>query len=258
MTSKPLLIFDFDGVIVDGMYEYWSSARKACLALLKSRSDSNILPKEIPSNFRELRPWINQGWEMVLLAAEMTRTESPLNHYIPSIYASEYHLRCQEALQIWKWTDKKLQNALDNIRTAELTHNHKQWIQLHKPFLHIFPLLNSIHTKGIEWAVLTTKGESFTYEILNSLGLQANLVYGHESGSKIKILKQLKANRSIQGFIEDRRATLELVRSTPETSDIPCYLASWGYLKPNDIDNLPKEIHLLKPENLMAPLARAI
>ncbi|MEB3166827.1 MAG: HAD family hydrolase, partial [Cyanobacteriota bacterium] len=33
MESGPLLVFDFDGVLVDGMAEYWWSARRAALSL---------------------------------------------------------------------------------------------------------------------------------------------------------------------------------------------------------------------------------
>ncbi|MFN7819100.1 MAG: HAD family hydrolase, partial [Cyanobacteriota bacterium] len=33
MSVSPLLVFDFDGVLVDGMAEYWWSARRAALRL---------------------------------------------------------------------------------------------------------------------------------------------------------------------------------------------------------------------------------
>ena len=51
------------------------------------------------------------------------------------------------------------------------------------------------------------------------------------------------------------RATLEAVLNTPGLQELPCYLASWGYLKPNDTKDLPSKINLLTPENLMSPLA---
>ena len=75
---QPILIFDFDGVIVDGLVEYWDSARKACLQILGGKKVENTLPIEVPEAFRQLRPWVKDGWEMVLLAAELLRAESPL------------------------------------------------------------------------------------------------------------------------------------------------------------------------------------
>ena len=59
----------------------------------------------------------------------------------------------------------------------------------------------------------------------------------------------------IKGFIEDRRSTLETVLNTPSISWIPCYLATWGYLKANDSQKLPAGIQLLKPEDFMYPVA---
>ncbi|MEA5411583.1 HAD family hydrolase, partial [Synechococcus sp. BA-120 BA3] len=38
MPERPLLVFDFDGVLVDGMVEYWWSARRAALALLPAEA----------------------------------------------------------------------------------------------------------------------------------------------------------------------------------------------------------------------------
>ena len=39
------------------------------------------------------------------------------------------------------------------------------------------------------------------------------------------------------------------------TRNIPCFLADWGYLKDSDRKKLPKEIRLIKLENLETILA---
>ena len=63
MTERPLVVFDFDGVIVDGMAEYWWSAATACRQLLP---EDGVPPSdEVPDRFRRLRPWVHHGWEMV-------------------------------------------------------------------------------------------------------------------------------------------------------------------------------------------------
>ena len=116
--------------------------------------------------------------------------------------------------------------------------------------------MHSLNKEGMNWGVLTTKGYEFTLNLLKEFNLQPTLIYGHESGSKINVLKQLIAkNQIIFGFIEDRRATLENVLSNPELASIRCYLASWGYLKPKDKESLPKSIQLLSKEILATPLA---
>ena len=67
MKNNPLLILDFDGVIIDGMNEYWISSKKAFLKLPKNNSYKIPLSNNAPAGFQYLRPWVNQGWEMVVL-----------------------------------------------------------------------------------------------------------------------------------------------------------------------------------------------
>ena len=76
------------------------------------------------------------------------------------------------------------------------------------------------------------------------------MVFGHESGTKIKILEKLTQNYEILGFIEDRKKTLIDIKQNSQTSHIPCYLADWGYIKESDRYNLINGIELLKLNNL--------
>jgi len=89
---------------------------------------------------------------------------------------------------------------------------------------------------------------------LDCFDLQPKLVFGHESGSKVDVLNQLLQKRIIRGFIEDRRTTLEKVLEDQTLRSIPCYLASWGYLKPQDRKNLPSGIKLINLETLRQPI----
>ena len=73
MRENSLLVFDFDGVIVDGMAEYWWSAWHAARSL--DAEPQGLSPDHVPQSFRRLRPWIHHGWEMVLLAAELRGLE---------------------------------------------------------------------------------------------------------------------------------------------------------------------------------------
>ncbi len=255
MASNQLLIFDFDGVIVDGMNEYWWSARKACIQILNGQSNSPSLPNNVPKAFVQLRPWVHHGWEMVLLAAELLRPKGPLLQNGPKFFSEKYHLRCNEALKAWGWHPNELQEALENVRKWSIANDQQTWLARHQPFSFVIKRLNQLNNEGIEWAVLTTKGTSFTATLLDNLNLKPNLLLGHESGSKVEVLVQLAKNRGIHAFIEDRRTTLEAVLNTPELASIPCYLASWGYLKPEDKLSLQKGLHILEPQTLAAPLA---
>ncbi len=256
MSQRKLLIFDFDGVIVDGMPEYWWSARQSVIQLLDKPLAAKELPKKIPTAFQTLRPWVHKGWEMVLIAAELLRPDSTLYQKGALAFARNYSSNCKEALEKWGWNAEQLQVTLDQVRSNALQDHRNSWLKLHHPFPAVLERLKRLHEEEIDFSVLTTKGASFTAEILHSLHLKPNNLYGHESGSKSKVLLEISKSQTIHGFIEDRRATLEMVLSYPELKSIPCYLASWGYLKPNDSKNLPHQIRLIEPKDITAPLAR--
>ena len=257
MIKKPILVLDFDGVIVDGIKEYWSSSRQTCLNIFSSQEKERILlPNEIPTTFKAMRPWVHHGWEMVILAAECSNKTSQLNLKGLQNFSSNYQIECSLALEKWGWTPFQLQEALNQTRREAISNNFNQWLNFHQPFSLVTQRLKTLEKEGIEFAVLTTKSIEFTKKLLDCFDLQPKLVFGHESGSKVDVLKQLLQTRIIQGFIEDRRTTLEKVLEDPKLKSIPCYLASWGYLKPQDKNNLPSGIKLLNSDTLREPISK--
>ena len=256
MIEKPLLVLDFDGVIVDGIKEYWASSRQTCLNIFSSQEKERILlPNEIPTTFKAMRPWVHHGWEMVILAAECSDKTSQLNLKGIENYSENYSEECSGALVRWGWTPSQLQKALNRTRREAISNNFNEWLNYHQPFSSVVQRLQVLESEGFEFAVLTTKSIEFTKKLLSSFNLQPKLIFGHESGSKIDVLNQLLHKRIIQGFIEDRRSTLEKVLEDPKARSVPCYLASWGYLKPQDRKNLPSDIKLINLEILREPIS---
>ncbi len=246
MTARPLLVFDFDGVIVDGMSEYWWSASMAAQRL--HGDPDGLDPLEVPEGFRRLRPWVHNGWEMVLLAAEMPRLDFER-------WTTDYSAEQAGALQRRGWSATRLQEALDQTRQQAVGTDRDAWLGLHQPFPGLVDRLQALPDEGVDWAVLTTKTAAFTAELLESLGLQPWCLDGREAGPKPEVLLRLQRERVLAGFVEDRRATLETVRDTEGLQGLPCWLASWGYLKPSDREGLPPGIQLIDPDQLAAPLA---
>ena len=109
--------------------------------------------------------------------------------------------------------------------------------------------------RKIKTGIITTKGKIFAERILKQLNIFPELIFGYESGTKIKIAEKLTQNYEILGFIEDRKKTLIDIKQNLETSHIPCFLADWGYLKETDRYNSSNEIKLLKLENLQELVA---
>ena len=251
MLTPRLLVFDFDGVIVDGMNEYWWSARHACLRL----NPTVDLSESIPPQFRQLRPWIHHGWEMVLIAALISEQRGPLEQLGVQAFVHDYAAHCTAALERFRWNPVLLQQTLEAVRADAVRGDRDAWLALHQPYPGVPERLTAFSEENIAWAVLTTKASDFTSELLASMGLKPERLDGHESGSKPEVLRRLACDWKLDGFVEDRRPTLETVRTTAGLETVPCWLVSWGYLRPTDVVDLPSGIRLLRPEQFSAPLA---
>ncbi len=248
MAAAPLLVCDFDGVLIDGMPEYWWSARRAALAL----DPSLVLPEEAPHGFVQLRPLMHKGWEMVLMAAELARPSLAF----PALLA-DYGTALGAVRERWGWTEERLQQALEQVRADAIAADRQGWLGRHRFYPGVLERLRRLAEEGASWAVLTTKGGAFAREILLAAALEPWAVYGHEHGSKPQVLAQLLREQPRPlWFLEDRRPTLEQVRRQGELEAVRCFLVSWGYLAPADRLDLPAGIHWLEPEAFQAPLAQ--
>lgn len=261
MPLPPLLVFDFDGVLVDGMPEYWWSARRAALRLEQEagRGETPLdLPEEAPEAFARLRPLIHKGWEMVLMAAELGRADTDVEAIL-----SDYPQALATAEGRWGWCPAAVQEVLEAVRRDALASDRAAWLARHRFYPGVSERLRRLEREGAPWAVLTTKGGAFTAELLSAADLHPAALYGHEAGAKPEVLRRLldhppgaEADPRPLWFVEDRRPTLELVRQTPGLEAVRCLLASWGYLAPGDGDGLAERgISWLTPETFQAPLA---
>ena len=93
MSSQKIFLFDFDGVIVDGMQEYWHSSLLACERYLNSPNITidQKLYQGVPNSFKEIRPWVKYGWEMILIVHEIIKKENPLKSDNKDDFINNYH-----------------------------------------------------------------------------------------------------------------------------------------------------------------------
>ena len=250
LTCGPLIVFDFDGVLVDGMEEYWWAARTAAQRLAPRLSLLQDLPEAIPEGFRQLRPLIHKGWEMVLAAAELARPDLRLEACL-----SAYDETVTGALERWGWRPEQLQDALERVRAEAISADSERWLARHRFYPGVPERLRQLQQEGADWSVLTTKGGAFAAAILRAAGLEPQGLDGHEQGSKPEVLQRLCAQGRPVWFVEDRRPTLETVVTTPGLEAVRCFLVSWGYLGPGDRDDLPASIRLLGQDQFAGPLA---
>ncbi len=233
------------------MPEYWWAARAAALQLAGEDGHSLGLPERPPPGFARLRPHIHQGWEMVLMAAELGRAD-----FDPTACAAAYDTACGAAQERWGWRPERLQRALETVRHDAIASDRAAWLARHRPYPGVVERLARLPAEGAEWQVLTTKGAAFAAELLAGAGLAPAALYGHEHGSKPDVLLGLRKRNRPLWFVEDRRPTLERVRATPGLEAVRCYLVAWGYLAPGDGEGLAETgLRWLEPERFAAPLA---
>ena len=252
MYSSKLFLFDFDGVIVDGMNEYWHSSLLACEKYLNSPDifiDHNLY-KQVSNTFIEMRPWVKYGWEMLIIVHEIIKRENSLDNNNKINFQNKYHQNCEEILLNNSWVSEDLQKYLDKSRKNQIDHDFDSWVNLHKLFYEVIEFIERIKKDEIKSGIITTKGKVFAEKILEKLNIFPELVFGYESGTKVEIASKLSDEYEIMGFIEDRKKTLVDIKQNNYTKHIPCYLADWGYLKKTDRNNLPYEIQLLKLKDL--------
>ena len=257
MNSQKLFLFDFDGVIVDGMKEYWHSSLLTFEKFLNSSDiliDKNLY-NQVSKTFIEMRPWVKYGWEMLIIVHEIIKKESPLNLKNKSDFLNKYHQNCQKILLDNSWITEDLQKSLDDARRYQIDKDFDNWIKLHSPFYEVLNIIEKIKKEKIKTGIITTKGKVFATKILEKLNVFPELIFGYESGTKVEIASRLSKDYEIIGFVEDRKKTLIDIKQNDLTKNIPCYLADWGYLKNIDRTHLPYEIKLLKLKNLEELLA---
>ena len=257
MDGQKLFLFDFDGVIVDGMNEYWHSSLLACEKFLNSR-DIQItqdLYNKVSNTFKEIRPWVKYGWEMIIIVHEIIKIENPLDKNNKKNFINKYHLNCQKILDDNSWLAEDLQKFLDESRKYQIDKDFEMWVNLHKPFHEVIAFMEKLKQQKIKTGIITTKGKIFATKILDKLNIFPEFIFGYESGTKTEIARELDKKYEILGFIEDRIKTLIDIKQNPETKSIPCFLADWGYLKESDRSSLIKDIRLLKLKNLEDLLA---
>ncbi len=257
MSAQKVFLFDFDGVIVDGMNEYWHSSLLACEKYLNSPhiTVDQKFYKKVPNTFKEIRPWVKYGWEMVLIVHEIIKKRDSLNNLNKDEFIINYNQNCQKILKDNYWIAEDLQKVLDLSRKEQIDKDFETWVNLHNPFFQVIDFIEELKKKGVSTGIITTKGKIFAEKILKQLNIYPELIFGYESGTKIKIAEDLTQVYEILGFIEDRKKTLIDIKRNLETSHIPCFLAEWGYLKFSDRHNLDYGIKLIKLDNLENLLA---
>jgi phosphoglycolate phosphatase-like HAD superfamily hydrolase len=243
MTDNPtILALDFDGVICDGLREYFQTAWKAYAQIWQDTASREALAPQ----FYRLRPVVETGWEMpVLIKALVLGIEEAeiLQNWaaIALQITTRDHI---EAMQI--------STMVDDIRDRWIASDLESWLAEHRFYPGVLQRLTQVLDSPIQTVIISTKEGRFIQQLLRQRGIQLadEQIYGKEvKRPKAQILRELtERNGSISiWFIEDRLKTLQGIEHQPGLENVTLFLADWGYNTDRDRQSIRENdrIHLL-------------
>ncbi len=208
---------DFDGVICDGLMEYFATAWRTYQGVWGHRA----LPPDLDQQFYRLRPVIETGWEMPVLihALCLGMPEGQL--------FSQWRTVAQDLITQQGITALELGTILDQLRDEWITEDLASWLALHR----FYPgVVARLQQPEVAVVIITTKEGRFVQALLEQGGLDFDpaQIFGKErKQSKPEILRTLHQDYAQIWFVEDRLLTLQAVRD--RTLPTKLYLADWGY-----------------------------
>jgi phosphoglycolate phosphatase-like HAD superfamily hydrolase len=231
--APTILALDFDGVICDGLIEYFEVAWRTYCKVWLPQQDTP--PNDLASNFYRLRPVIETGWEMPVLVKALVEG-------IPEEkILQEWAKIAQQILLTDNLKAADISSKLDKIRDEWIGTDLNGWLSLHKFYTGVVEKLKATATSTVHVYIITTKEGRFAQQLLKQGGLDIprEVIFGKEvKRPKYEILRELiqATNTSPDRlwFVEDRLKTLQLVQQQPDLEEVKLFLADWGYNTPTE------------------------
>jgi phosphoglycolate phosphatase-like HAD superfamily hydrolase len=234
--APDILALDFDGVLCDGMREYFETSRRTHARVWP---DDPVPGEDLLPDFRRLRPVILSGWEMPLLlrAIAAGRWDADM---LGSWEAVRDDIARSGSVVQGDGLVELLKRTLDQVRTDWIAASARSWLDLHAPYCPL-DVLRRLVAQAAQPVLVTTKEGAFARRILEDWDVRIADIQGKEAGShKCDNLRTLIAARAGAGstrprlwFIEDRLETLRHVTTHPDLEDVELFLAAWGYNTPD-------------------------
>ncbi|WP_341527681.1 HAD family hydrolase [Nostoc sp. UHCC 0302] len=227
-SSPTILALDFDGVICDGLIEYFEVAWHTYCQIWTPANDTP--PDDLALRFYRLRPVIETGWEMPVLIKALV-DGIPDEKILQEWLSIAPQILLEDKLQA-----KEIGVKLDNQRDEWIATDLDSWLSLHRFYPGVVEKIKVTIASAVELFIITTKEGRFVQQLLQKEGvnLPPAVIFGKEvKRPKYEILRELKqqaAEKKVSvWFVEDRLKTLHLVQQQPDLEDVKLFLADWGY-----------------------------
>jgi len=226
-----MLIFDFDGVLINSLDEVTLTAYNTTTGkLVTSLAD---LPAALIDLFQHNRYHVQSIGDAILLMGwglnnYRNRSEKILD---PHEYDT---LISDAAVSIADRT-----NRIYETRRQFIAKDLECWLALHQPYQPLWDQL--VRREKYEFVILTNKNRDATLRLCRHFGLGINAVdvySGDQGTSKVENMRRLQKRFGGQlfGFIDDSVKNLRELENSLNLGDqrIRLLLASWGYTGPLD------------------------
>jgi len=233
LKGNKLLIFDFDGVIINSLDEITVTAHNVvtgCLDTTLSALSPNVIRL-----FQRNRFHVQGIGDVVTLMKWCKDNDSGDPDYILSTDAYEV-LRTSAEIPLTERT-----RQFFTTRQAFFDKDRESWLTLNAPFPKIWNELKKIPAEQI--VILTTKNREAVLRLCKFFGheLLDNNIYSGDDGvlktdNLNAIHKRFKARQYV--FIDDSLSNLKELDTHFNTHDcefIRLILAAWGYIGPDDV-----------------------
>jgi phosphoglycolate phosphatase-like HAD superfamily hydrolase len=165
MLAPAILALDFDGVLCDGLVEYFQTAWQAYCQLFNSRSRGPA--PGLAERFYPLRPVIETGWEMPLLLHALQQGAADaavLDHWQSMV---------QEILQETQIQPDVAMAAVDGVRDRWIQSDLEGWLGLHSFYPGVIERLQGAIATGVFPIIVSTKEGRFIQALLAQAGVES-------------------------------------------------------------------------------------
>jgi phosphoglycolate phosphatase-like HAD superfamily hydrolase len=227
-NSPTILALDFDGVVCDGLIEYFEVAWRTYCQIWSPINDTP--PDDLALRFYRLRPVIETGWEMPVLIKALIEGFSDdqilqsWTNITPQILAAD------------NLEAKAVSTKLDHLRDEWIQTDLDGWLSLHRFYPGVIERLKMTLESEVQLYIVTTKEGRFVKQLLQQEGvnLPPENIFGKEvKRPKYETLRELIEKANTQNvslwFVEDRLKTLQLVQQQSDLNHVKLFLADWGY-----------------------------
>lgn len=224
--TNHLLALDFDGVICDGLVEYFQTTCQAYRELWP-QAESHL--ESYRDAFYAARPIIESGWEMPVMLRSLVQGYTALE------ILAHWPERRAEILAQQAYDRAHFSQVVDGVRDRAINTQLTDWLALHRFYPGVISQLQQWLTlPQVDLWVVSTKEGRFIAQLLEQAGvdLPRSQIIGKEIRQpKVVTLGQLRDRSPDQliSFIEDRLPPLQQASTVSELDAVRLYLADWGY-----------------------------